>query len=239
MLNNSIVFDIKDLRIAYGLIKAVDNLSLRLEQGQSLALLGLNGAGKTSTIRVLLGMMKAKGGETSVLGEPAGNVSKFAEIGYAPEEATPPEFLTGDEYLDFIGGFKIKDRAARKKEVSNLLSFFELDPHKAIRAYSKGMRRRVVLAQALIGNPALLILDEPFNGLDPILIKKLRERLEDYCKKGGSLLLSSHILAEVEKICDHIAVIHKGVVKRFTKTSELVQEFGNVEEAFTKLVGDN
>jgi len=101
------------------------------------------------------------------------------------------------------------------------------------------MRRRVVLAQALIGNPALLILDEPFNGLDPILIKKLRERLEDYCKKGGSLLLSSHILAEVEKICDHIAVIHKGVVKRFTKTSELVQEFGNVEEAFTKLVGDN
>lgn len=230
------IFETCSLSVFYGSRAAVSELNLKLEKGHSLGILGLNGAGKTSTIRALLGMIPFTG-KVNILEKKPGSPSVFGKLGFAPEEGVPPEFLTGEEYLSFVASLKVAPKSERKKAVSDLLDWFELDKEKYIREYSKGMRRRIVLAQAFLGQPELLILDEPLNGLDPIMIIKLRERLQLFRKDGGSILYSSHILSEVEKTCTDIAILHEGHLKYSEKLEVLISEFSNVERAFTKFVG--
>ncbi|MCB0418753.1 MAG: ABC transporter ATP-binding protein [Bdellovibrionaceae bacterium] len=238
-VNVSEIFKIEHVTIAYGWRKfvAVESLNLHLEKGGSLALLGLNGAGKTSTIRLLMGMVRPQIGQVEIFGTRPGDLKALARIGFAPEEATPPEYLKGEEYLDFVASFRLKGREARKKAVSDLMQWFEMPAQRRIRDYSKGMRRKLILAQALIGDPELLILDEPLNGLDPLFIMKLRERVEGYVKNGGSLLLSSHILAEVEKVCTSVAIIREGQVAFTGSSAEAIQQYGSIEKAFAHFVG--
>lgn len=226
------VATVSGLSVSYGRRPAVRSLSFDLKKGGSLGLLGANGAGKTSTLRALLGMVSPNEGSVHLLGSPPG-VGVYGKIGFAPEEATPPEFLTGLEYLRILGGLK----GAATEEAAALMDWFELEPHRKIGDYSKGMRRRIVLGQAFLGEPALLILDEPLNGLDPLMIKRLRERLEGYLKAGGSLLFSSHILAEVEKICSDVVILSRGELKASSPVAPLVEKHGSVEEAFSHLVG--
>jgi len=230
------IFNIQNVRIAYGLRCAVDNVSLELKQGRSLGLLGINGAGKTSTIRAILGMLRPRRGKLTVFGHRPGHYKTFKRIGFAPEDAVPPEYLTAREYLAFVGAFRIKDRGRRRREVDELTGWFELQRNKKIRDFSKGMKRRLVLAQAFLGQPEFLILDEPLNGLDPLVIIKLRQRLDDYRKAGGTILYSSHILAEVEKTCTDIAILSKGKLIAFDTTKRLIEEFGSVERAFAEKV---
>ncbi|MEZ4750774.1 MAG: ABC transporter ATP-binding protein [Bdellovibrionota bacterium] len=238
-VNVSEIFKIDDVTIAYGWRKfvAVESLTLRLEKGGSLALLGLNGAGKTSTIRLLMGMVRPQIGQVEIFGSRPGELKALARIGFAPEDATPPEYLKGEEYLDFVASFRIKGKTARSKAVSEQMQWFEMPSNRRIRDYSKGMRRKLILAQALIGDPEMLILDEPLNGLDPLFIMKLRERVEAYLKNGGSLLLSSHILAEVEKVCTSVAIIREGKVAYTGSSASAVQQYGSIEKAFAHFVG--
>lgn len=231
------IFDIQNIKVTYGFRCAVEGLSLSLTPGRSLGLLGINGAGKTSTVRALLGMLKIREGSISIFGKAPGDPRAFKRIGFAPEEAIPPEYLSAQEYLAFVGSFRQKDRRKRKSEVAELLEWFDLVPKKKIRDYSKGMKRRLVLAQALLANPELLILDEPLNGLDPLVIIKLRERLESYRAQGGSILYSSHILAEVEKTCTDIAILSAGKLVYLAPVEELLQKYQSVEAAFSALVG--
>lgn len=231
------IIEIKNAKIVYGFKTAVENLSFRLDAGQSLGLLGANGAGKTSTIKALLGMIRLKEGSIHVLGKKPGITQEFSRIGFAPEDGVPPDFLSGEEYLRFVGRLKVRDPRQRKEQVSELLDWFELSPKKFIKEYSKGMKRRIVLAQAFMGEPNLLILDEPLNGLDPMMIIKLRERLEQYRQKGGTMLYSSHILSEIEKSCTEITILSQGHLQYQEKVENVQKEFGSVENAFSKFSG--
>lgn len=239
MVNASSVFALDSVSVRYGWTgkPALEEVTLGLSQGRSLALLGLNGAGKTTTIRLLLGMIRPKTGTVKVLDSAPGSVRALSQIGYAPEEATPPELLGAEEYLRFVAGLRIPDKSKREAAVKDAMEWFELPSGKRVRAFSKGMRRKVILAQAMLGDPRLLILDEPLNGLDPLFIIKLRERLESFVKGGGSLLLSSHILAEVEKLCNDIAIIKEGRLVASASSEEIVHKHGTVEGAFSALVG--
>lgn len=232
-----LIFDVKSLRVAYGFRVAVENLSLNLKRGQSLGLLGINGAGKTSTIRALLGMLRPRSGDVKVFGLRPGDRKIFRRLGFAPEDGAAPEYLSAEEYLSFVAAFRIKNRTQTKEAMGELLDWFELNPKKKIRDYSKGMKRRLILAQAFLGKPELLILDEPLNGLDPLIIIKLRERLQKYQDQGGTILYSSHILSEVEKTCSDIAILSRGQLIYRGARHEAIAEFGSVETAFAKLVG--
>ncbi len=231
------LFEIKDLIVKYRSQVAVDGVSLKLEAGSSLGLIGANGAGKTSTLKALLGLMKYQG-NIEVFGQRPGNLKVFTRLGFAPEDADPPEYLTTQEYLRYVASLRIKDSTSRKHEVEESLKFFELDPKKAIRNCSKGQKRRVLIAQAMLGNPDLLILDEPLNGLDPMFMIKLRERLIQYREKGKSIVYSSHILSEIEKSCTDLVILHKGKLLYSETVAKAAAEFGSVENAFAKKVGE-
>jgi ABC-2 type transport system ATP-binding protein len=239
MGNENSIFQISGVRITYGWGRkcAVNNLTLELKSGVSLGVLGLNGAGKTSTIRALLGMLRPSEGTIRIFDKKPGTVASFRRIGFAPEDGLPPDYLSGEEYLRFIASFKIADRSARRREALKLLEWFELPPTKRIRDYSKGMKRRIILAQAFLGTPDLLILDEPLNGLDPIFIIRLRERIEAYRQSGGSLLVSSHILNEIERTCSEVAILHNGDLVCRAPVEELQKEFGSIETAFATKIG--
>lgn len=228
---------VKDLSVRYGRSTAVSGISFDVAPGEALGLLGANGAGKSSTVKAILGMLKPSTGEVRVFDSVPGSLSVLERTGFAPEEALPPEKVTGQEYLMFLARLRIADASSRETEVRLLLEQFDLTPNKRVSAYSKGMRRRLVLAQAFIGTPELLILDEPLNGLDPLIILKLRQRLEAYRQAGGTLIYSSHILAEVEKSCSRILILKNGHIVLDSSTSEAVGKYGSVEAAFEATAG--
>lgn len=216
---------------------AVDDLSFSVNQGQSLGLLGLNGAGKSTTIRALLGMLRPSKGLATVFNLKPGSLSALSKIGFAPEDGTPPDFLTTLEYMEFVYSFKVRKSKERKKDCTALLDWFELSTSKRVQELSKGMNRRLILAQAFIGNPALLILDEPLNGLDPLMIIKLRDKLDEYRKKGGSVLYCSHILSEVERSCSDILILREGKSSYLNSLDGTKKEHGDVEKVFAKFAG--
>jgi ABC-2 type transport system ATP-binding protein len=231
-VKNSSILEIKDLSVQYRLNRAVQGISFSIEKGESVGLLGMNGAGKTSTIRAILGMIRFKG-EVGLFGKRDRGWKPMKRIGYAPEDSVPPEFLSGKEYLEFIAALRMKNKAKRAAEVNRWLELFELSPDKKIRDYSKGMKRKIVLAQAFVGSPDLLILDEPLNGLDPLVIMKLREVILNYRDKG-TLLYSSHILSEVEKCCSRVIILAQGVTVLDESISKVTNTHGSVEKAFSK-----
>ena len=235
--SSSPVFSISKLQVRYGRATAVEELDLRAEKGEALGLLGANGAGKTSTLKALMGMLKPHSGSVQIFGQTPGSVAALSRTGFAPEEAIPPEKVTGQEFLEFMARLRVADRSKHKEECASLLEAFDLVPHKRVQDYSKGMKRRLVLAQAFVGTPEFLVLDEPLNGLDPLIIVKLRQRLETYRQQGGTLLYSSHILAEVERTCTRIAVLHRGQLVYQAPVSEAVSKFGSVEAAFEAAAG--
>jgi ABC-2 type transport system ATP-binding protein len=236
-MNAESAIRVENLTVKYGFRTAVSGLDLHVPRGGAVGLLGANGAGKTTTLHAILGFLRPKSGSISLLGQGKAGPKVFHQIGFAPDDGCPPEYLTGREYLNFVGRFRLPDSAARRKEVDEWLGWFELDPKKRVGGYSKGMKRRLGLAQALLGKPDLVILDEPLNGLDPLFILKLREGLEKYLGAGGTLLFSSHILAEVEKVCSEVAILAGGKLVGQDTVAKLTAEFGSVEKAFQAKVG--
>ena len=207
---------------ALGKINVVDELDLYVEQGEIFGFLGPNGAGKTTTIKMLLGIINATHGEGYVLGKEIGDIDIHRVISYLPERPYYYEHMTGIELLRFYDSlFGNNDM----QKCRNLLERVNLhnDMGKTISQYSKGMQQRVGLAQSLLNDPKLLFLDEPTGGLDPIAHKEIRDLILNFRDEGRTVFISSHELSEVERICDRVAIINKGVIRRQGSLSELLK----------------
>ncbi len=205
-------------------VQALKALDLQVHRGEIFGLLGPNGSGKTTTIKLLLGLVFPSEGDALIFNEPTTNVAKNERIGYLPEESYLYKFLNAEETLHFYGRlFKIP-AAERAKRVGRLIDMVGLSAakHRQLREYSKGMQRRIGLAQALINNPELILLDEPTSGLDPIGTAEIKELIRDLREQGKTILLSGHLLADMQDICDRIAILHRGELKEMGKVSDLL-----------------
>jgi polyether ionophore transport system ATP-binding protein len=201
--------DVAGLRKNFGQTRALDGLDLTVAAGEVHGFLGPNGAGKTTTIRILLGLLRADGGTAVLLGgDPWRDATTLhRRLAYVPGDVTLWPNLSGGEIIDLLGRLRGGIDAKRKDE---LLERFELDPAKKSRAYSKGNRQKVALVAALASGAELLILDEPTSGLDPLMEAAFRESVEDLARNGTTVLLSSHILSEVEALCSRVTIIRAG-----------------------------
>jgi len=211
---------IAGLEKSFGRTRALDGLDLVVSQGQVHGYLGPNGAGKTTTIRILLGLIRADGGTARLLGgDPwVDRVELHRRLAYVPGEVNLWPTLTGGEVIDLLGRLRGGENASRR---ADLLERFELDPAKKVRTYSKGNRQKIALVAALASDVELLLLDEPTIGLDPLMAEVFRECIEDERRSGRTVLLSSHTLAEVEALCDHVTIIRNGRVMETGALSDL------------------
>ena len=193
-------------------VRALTSLTLRVLPGEIFAILGPNGCGKTTTMKLLLGLLFPTGGRAEVLGRPPGDTEAKRRIGFLPEESYFHRFLTADETLDFYGRIFYIPRAERRRRIDALLAQFGLEKarNRPIRGYSKGMARRVGFAQMLLNDPDLLFMDEPTSGLDPISAREIKNLILDLKRRGKTVFLSSHLLADVESVCDTIAILAEG-----------------------------
>jgi len=205
-------------------VQALKALDLEVKQGEIFGVLGPNGSGKTTTIKLLLGLLFPSEGEALIFGEPTTNVAKNERIGYLPEETYLYKYLNAEETLHFYGRlFKIPSRE-RTKRVHELIDLVGLtrSKHRQLREYSKGMQRRIGLAQALINEPELVLLDEPTSGLDPIGTDEIKKLIVDLRRQGKTVVLSGHLLADMQDICDRIAILHHGELRELGKVSDLL-----------------
>ena len=193
-------------------VRAVDALDLEVRRGEIYGLLGPNGSGKSTLIKVLLGLLHKTSGRVSVMGKTPADVAVKDRIGVLPEESYLYPFLNAYETLDFYAKLFELDRAARKRRTAELLDMVGLSAvaHRQVKEYSKGMQRRIGLAQALINDPELLILDEPTTGLDPLGSRQVKDLIIDLGKRGKTILLSSHQLSDVEDVVDRLTILYGG-----------------------------
>jgi ABC-2 type transport system ATP-binding protein len=207
-------------------VRALEDLNLTIRKGEVFGLLGPNGSGKSTTIKLLLGLIFASRGDAYVLGERAGSTTINERIGFLPEESYLYRFLNGEETLTFYGKlFKI-DRKTLKRRVPELLDTVGLDEKarkRKLREYSKGMARRIGLAQALINNPDLILLDEPTTGLDPIGTREMKDLIVSLKNQGKTVILCSHLLADVQDVCDRITILYKGRMQTLGDVKDLCQ----------------
>ena len=193
-------------------VRAITDVTLRVEPGEIFGLLGPNGAGKTTTLKVLLGLVRRSSGAAELLGRPVGDIRAKRRLGYLPESPYFYDYLTGRELLTFMAKLFGLSRAEGRRRAEQLLGRVGLSGSAglALRRYSKGMLQRIGIAQALINDPELVILDEPLTGLDPLGRKDLRELIAELRGQGKTVVLSSHILSDVELLADRVAIIVKG-----------------------------
>jgi ABC-2 type transport system ATP-binding protein len=204
---------------------ALKPLDLEIRRGEIFGLLGPNGSGKTTTMKLLLGLIFPTSGEAFVFGKDATDVSKNERIGYLPEESYLYKFLDAEETLDFYGRLFDMPPDERKRRSAALIKRvgLERDRKRQLREYSKGMTRRIGVAQALINDPELVILDEPTSGLDPIGTREMKDLIIELREKGKTVIMSSHLLADVEDVCDRIAVLHQGELKELGRVEDLLR----------------
>jgi len=205
-------------------VRAVNSLSLDVNQGEVFGLLGPNGSGKTTTIKMLLGLLFPSDGEIRILGKPATDVAKNQDIGYLPEESYLYRFLNAEETLDFYGRLFDMSTAERKQRADELIKLVGLDKarRRQLKEYSKGMTRRIGLAQALINNPKLVLLDEPTSGLDPIGTREMKDLILKLKAEGKTVVMCSHLLADVQDVCDRIAILYNGELKQLGMVDDLL-----------------
>jgi ABC-2 type transport system ATP-binding protein len=207
-------------------VRALEDLNLTIHRGEVFGLLGPNGSGKSTTIKLLLGLIFPSTGTAKVLGQPAGNTVINERIGFLPEESYLYRFLNGEETLRFYGQlFKIP-RKELNRRVPALLDTVGLDAKsrkRKLREYSKGMARRIGLAQALINDPDLILLDEPTTGLDPIGTREMKDLILSLKAQGKTVLLCSHLLADVQDVCDRITILFRGRMQTIGQVRDLIQ----------------
>lgn len=206
-------------------VNALKSLDIEVRRGEIFGLLGPNGSGKSTTIKLILGLLFPTSGRVLVFDKDASETSKNERIGYLPEESYLYKFLTAEETLDFYGRLFDMSGSLRKKRVDELIKLVGLSGarHRQLKEYSKGMTRRVGLAQALINDPDLILLDEPTTGLDPIGTREMKDLILDLRAAGKTVLLCSHQLADVQDVCDRVAILHQGELKELGRVSDLLK----------------
>ena len=212
-------------------VQALNSLSLEVHKGEVFGLLGPNGSGKTTTLKLLLGLLFPTGGDIRILGKPAADVGKNERIGYLPEESYLYRFLNAEETLDFYGRLFRMSTAERRERSRDLIAMvgLEEDRRRQLKEYSKGMTRRIGLAQALINDPDLVLLDEPTSGLDPIGTSEMKDLIVRLREQGKTVVMCSHLLADVQDVCDRIAILYRGELKIVGKVDELLQDRGETQ----------
>ena len=222
-------------------VYAVDNLDLKIANNEVFGLLGPNGSGKTTTIKMLLGLLHPTKGKALVLGGDSTNPKISARIGFLPEESYLYKYLNARETLDFYGRLFGLPSKIRKSRIEALLDMVGLKAvaNRPVGQYSKGMARRIGLAQALINDPDLLILDEPTTGLDPIGTRQIKDLILKLAKRGKTILLCSHLLADVEDVCDRIAILYGGKIQAHGKVKDLLEQTNKREIVITGPISDN
>src|SRR2546421_4153824 len=211
--------------------RALNALDLQIHRGEIFGLLGPNGSGKTTTIKLLLGLLFPTEGDALVFGEPAAQVTKNERIGYLPEESYLYKFLNAEETLDFYGRLFNMPAALRQERAQRLIEMVGLaaDKKRILKEYSKGMRQRIGLAQALINEPELVILDEPTSGLDPLGTRWMKDLIKSLRNQGTSVIMCSHRLDDVQDVCDRIAILYDGELQEYGKVSELLEDAARLE----------
>lgn len=207
-------------------VRALDELNLTIRRGEVFGLLGPNGSGKSTTIKLLLGLIFPTRGSAHVLGQSAGSTRINERIGFLPEESYLYRFLNGEETLKFYGRlFKIPSRELKRRvpELLDIVGLDEKSRKRKLREYSKGMARRIGLAQALINNPDLVLLDEPTTGLDPIGTREMKDLILSLKNQGKTVLLCSHLLADVQDVCDRITILFRGKMMELGYVKDLLQ----------------
>ena len=195
--------------------KAVNDIDFEIQEGEVVGLLGPNGSGKSTTVKMILGLLYPTGGQLSVLGRSPRAVETKREIGYLPEESYLYKYLTAEETLDFFGALFGLSRAERARRIEQLLDMVGMlhARRRRVGEFSKGMQRRIGLAQAMINDPAFLILDEPTAGLDPLGCKEVKDLILMLKKRGKTVLITSHLLSDIEDVCDRVIILYGGKIR--------------------------
>ena len=207
-------------------VRAVDDLTIQIGEGSIYGLLGPNGSGKSTTIKMLLGLLHPTAGQVSVLGKSPRDIAAKRDIGYLPEASYLYNYLSSRETLDFYGRLFDLSAVERRERVDQLLEMVGLThvEDRPVGEFSKGMARRVGLAQALLNDPKLVLLDEPTSGLDPTGCRQVKDLILSLARRGKTILLSSHLLADVEDVCDEIAILYSGRIRAQGRTRELLRK---------------
>ena len=205
-------------------VRALKALDLEVRRGEIFGLLGPNGSGKTTTMKLLLGLLFPTSGRALVFGKDASDVAKNERIGYLPEESYLYRFLNAEETLDFYGRLFDMPAKVRRERIQELIGMVNLGwaRRRQLKEYSKGMARRIGLAQALINDPALIMLDEPTTGLDPIGTREMKDLILRLRDEGKTVLMCSHLLADVQDVCDRIAILYQGELKELGRVDRLL-----------------
>ncbi len=217
-------------------VKALNNFTLSVAEGTVFGLLGPNGAGKTTLVKALLGMISIDGGELNILGEKVSDISIHTEIGYLPENHRFPPFMKGVDVLMLLGSLSGLATVELKEKIEFYLKKFQLESaaSRKVKTYSKGMMQRLGLIQAVIHNPKVIFLDEPTDGVDPIGRKAIRDFIAELKNEGKTIFINSHLLSEVEMICDRVAIMNKGELVKSGTIDELLHEensfYVNIED---------
>lgn len=244
--------EVKNLTKRYGRsgVTALDGVDLEVNEGEIFGVIGPNGAGKTTLVKVLLAIVRPTKGTAAVLGQPPGRPAARAQIGFLPEDVGFPRFLTGERVLRYYGGLGGLGGGRLRKDIDEALKLLDLDnwrKHK-VRNYSRGMQQKLGICQALLGDPKLLFLDEPTSGVDPVSRRKIRDLLEKLKESGITIMINSHLLSEIEMLCDRIAIMKGGKIIRLGTVDELTSSSRahrirvdrmttELEEALTECVG--
>ena len=231
---------VRELRKSYGLKSAVDGVDLEVPRGSFFGFLGPNGAGKSTTIRMLTGLIPADSGSIRILGFslPEQELEIKKRIGLVPDESLLFDRLTGAEFLEFVGRMYGLPRPTAMERARGLLDLFQLQAdRKIIGEYSKGMRKRVAMAASLIHHPDLFLMDEPFEGVDAVGARLMKDILIDQVRRGATIFLTSHVLEVVERLCDRVAIINNGRILTNGALADLRAKGESLEDAFVRVVG--
>lgn len=204
---------------------ALDKLNLEVGEGEIFGLLGPNGAGKSTCIKILMGILFPNGGKASIMGKPLGEKDVKSQIGFLPENPSFYDYLKGEEFLNYYGMLYGMSRELRKKRIPELFELVRLPEHAPnlpLKGYSKGMIQRIGLAQALLNDPRLVVLDEPQSGLDPLGRKEIRDIILSLKERGKTVFFSSHILSDAELICDRVAILNRGKLTAMGELEKLL-----------------
>src|ERR1700682_2062389 len=211
-------------------VRALDSLSLSVEAGEIFGFLGANGAGKTTTLKLLMRLIYPTAGAARILGRDIDDVSMHARIGYLPENPYFYDYLTAREFLNYCGELFGLDRATRERRTEGLLTRVNLETKgwdRQLRKFSKGMLQRVGLAQALVNDPEIVFLDEPMSGLDPVGRREVRDLIASLRHEGKTVFMCSHILSDIEVLCDRVAILKRGRLAHVGLLDELRQAAGS------------